>query len=454
MLDPALFTPLREQLRGPLLLPSEDGYDTARQIFNAMIDRRPAAIARCAGAADVLACVRFAREHDLRVSVRGGGHNVAGNAVCDDGLMIDLSPMKGIRVDPTRRTARAQPGLTLGEFDRETQAFGLATTLGAVSMTGIAGLTLGGGIGWLMGKHGLACDNVFSYDVATADGRLLTASAGENPDLYWALRGGGGNFGVVTSFEYRLHPLGTILGGLLVFDAAKSEETLHTFREFCRRAPDEMGTGAGFGTLPDGAKAVLVPICYAGTPAKGEVLVQPLRSLGVAADLVKPMSYVEMQSCLDVDFPPRHYHYWKSAFLKELSDDAIRVLTQFAAALPTPLSMIFLDYVHGVAARVTPEATAFPHRGEGFSLLAITSWAEPRDNEKNIRWTRDFWAAIEPFTSSRVYVNYLGEGEGDERVRTAYGPNYQRLVALKKKYDPDNFFRLNQNIAPARAAAG
>ena len=454
MLDNTVWQKLQDALRGELLTPEHATYDNARKVFNTMIDKRPAAIARCTGAADVLACVRFARKHDLLVSVRGGGHNVAGKAVCDDGLVIDLSAMKAIRVDPARRVAQAQPGLTLREFDREAQAFGLATTLGAVSMTGIAGLTLGGGLGWLMGKFGLACDNVLSLDVVTADGRLLNVNAEEHADLYWGMRGAGHNFGVVTSFEYRLHPLGPVLAGVVAFRPEEGERMLKAYRDFSRSVPDDLTTGAGFLTLPDGTRTLVFPACYAGkNPAEGDPVLRPLRTQkGVLADLIKPGSYLEMQTALDWAFPPNQYCYWKSAFLKELSDDAIRVLVGFGATLPTPLSMIILEHVHGAAAEVAPDATAFPHRGEGFNLLIISSWPDPSDNEKNVAWTRNLWEAMQPFMRPGVYVNYLSEGEADDRVRAAYGPNHARLVALKNKYDPTNFFRVNQNIRPAAPA--
>ena len=446
---------LRAALRGALLTREDPEYDSARKVFNAMIDKRPAAIARCAGAADIVACVRYARENDLLVSVRGGGHNIAGKSVCDDALLIDLSGMKGIRVDPARRVARAQPGITLRDFDRETQAFGLATTMGTVSMTGIAGLTLGGGLGWLMGKFGLACDNVRSLDVVTADARLLTVSAEEHSDLFWGMRGAGPNFGVVTSFEYGLHPLGPVLAGVIAFPRDDGERMLKAYRDFSRNMPAELTTGAGFLTLPDGTPVLAIPACYAGKDlAEGETILRPLRSQkGVLADMVKRGSYLEMQTALDWAFPPNQCGYWKSAFLKELSDDAIRVLVRFGATLPTPLSMMILEHVHGAAAEVPPDATAFPHRGEGFNLLIVVSWPDPRDSEKNIGWFRDLWAAMQPFMRPGSYVNYLSEGESDDRVRAAYGANHARLVALKDKYDPSNFFRVNQNIRPASAAA-
>lgn len=451
MVQASAWQELKANLRGELLTPEHSEYESARKVFNTMIDKRPAAIARCAGAADVVACVRFAREHDLLVSVRGGGHSIAGKAVCDDALVIDLSGMKGIRVDPARQVARAQPGLTLRDFDCETQAFGLATTMGTVSKTGIAGLTLGGGLGWLMGKFGLACDNVLSLDVVTADARLLTVSAEEHSDLYWGMRGAGPNFGVVTSFEYRLHPLGPVLAGVVAFRREEGEKMLKAYRDFSRSIPAELTTGAGFLTLPDGTPVAVIPACYAGKNLpEGDAVLRPLRSQkGVLADMIKPGSYLDMQTALDWAFPPNQCGYWKSAFLKELSDDAIRVLVRFGATLPTPLSMIILEHMHGAAAEVAPDATAFPHRGVGFNLLIVASWPDPRDNQKNIGWVRELWAAMEPFMRPGNYVNYLSEGEDDDRVRAAYGANHPRLVGLKDKYDPTNFFRVNQNIRPA-----
>ncbi|HSC77597.1 MAG TPA: FAD-binding oxidoreductase [Candidatus Acidoferrales bacterium] len=455
MVQASAWQELKANLRGELLTAEHSEYESARKVFNTMIDKRPAAIARCAGAADVLACVRFARERDLLVSVRGGGHSIAGKAVCDDALMIDLSRMKGIRVDPVRRVVQAQSGLTLREFDRETQAFGLATTMGTVSMTGIAGLTLGGGLGWLMGKFGLACDNVRSLDVVTADARLLTVSAEEHSDLYWGMRGAGPNFGVVTSFEYRLHPLGPVLAGVVAYRREEGEKMLKAYRDFSRSIPAELTTGAGFLTLPDGTPVAVIPACYAGKNLpEGDAVLRPLRSQkGVLADMIKPGSYLDMQTALDWAFPPNQCGYWKSAFLKELSDDAIRVLVRFGATLPTPLSMIILEHMHGAAAEVAPDATAFPHRGVGFNLLIVASWPDPRDNQKNIGWVRELWAAMEPFMRPGNYVNYLSEGEGEDRVRAAYGANHARLVALKNKYDPTNFFRVNQNIRPAATPA-
>jgi len=448
------FQQLASRLRGPLLLPGDGGYEDARRIFNAMIDRRPAAIARCTGAVDVIECVRFAREQNLLVSVRGGGHSIAGKAVCDDGLMIDLSQMKGIRVDPASRSAQAQPGLRLGELDRETQAFGLATPLGVVTNTGIAGLTLGGGIGWLNGKFGLACDNVESFDLVTAEGRLVRASAVENADLYWGLRGGSGNFGVVTSFEYRLHPVGTVLGGMVLYPAAKAKAVLRSYFDFCLACPDELSLIAGMLTGPDGNQVAAIAVCYCGELEQGEKLLQPLRSLArPVADLIQPMPYVAQQALLDPAAPHGHRHYWKSSFARGLNDEALGLVQDFMARKPSPATFCYLQHVHGAAARVGVTETAFSHRGDGHDFAIITQWPDPADDEKNIAWARSFFGAMEPHLEAGVYVNNLGE-EGGERVRAAYGPNYERLAALKQKYDRDNFFRLNQNIAPAPAVAG
>jgi FAD binding domain/Berberine and berberine like len=440
-------------LRGDLIRPEEDGYGRARAVFNGMVDRRPALIVRCAGVADVVKGVEFARSHDLLLSIRGGGHSVAGKAVCDGGLMIDLSPMKGIRVDPARRTAEAQAGLTLGEFDHETQEFGLATTLGVVSVTGIAGLTLGGGLGWLNGKHGLACDNLISADVVTADGRLLTASEEENEDLFWGLRGGGGNFGVVTSFRYRLHPVGTVLGGGLSYPLSKAHEVLSFYHQFASGCPDELSTEASLGVTPDGDGVVGVSVCYCGAVEEGERVLRPLREFGSPlADNIQPMAYTALQSAPDPKFPPGRRHYWKSSYLKDLSDDAIEVMVRFVSEMPSPTTGVGLQQMHGAASRVDPTATAFPHRDEHYDFLILSQWADPAESERNVEWTRALFEAMQPFFEEGVYVNNLGD-EGEDRVKAAYGANYERLLALKGKYDPINFFRLNQNIRPPTQAA-
>ncbi len=442
---------LKASLRGRLVLPRDEDYDSHRTVWNAMIDKRPALIARCTGAADVIECVEFAREHDLLVSVRGGGHNYAGKSVCDDGLMIDLSPMKGIRVDPVRRTARAQPGVRLGEFDRETQAFGLATTLGVNTDTGIAGLTLGGGCGWLGGKYGLACDNLISVDIVTADGQLLIASAQENPDLFWGIRGAGANLGIVTSFEYQLHPVGPVLGGMVLHRLSKATEVLRFFDEFSRTASDEVTTVGLLLTAPDGTPAVATVACYCGPLDQGEKVLKPLRTFSpLLADLIAPQPYVVMQTLFDGAWPPGRLYYHKGHNIRAISQGAVEILVKYAETMPTPVSSIYFQQVHGASSRVPASATAFPHRYHYYNSGVHPATDNPNDCEKMIRWARECWEELKPFAERAVYVNLL-EGyleEGEQRVREAYGPNYERLVALKNKYDPTNFFRLNANIKP------
>ena len=437
------------QLRGELLRPGDGGYDAARKVWNGMVDKHPAVIARCTSTADVVACVNLAREHDLLVSVRGGGHNYAGKAVCDGGLMIDLSPMKEIHVDSVRRTASAQPGLRLGEFDRETQKFGLATTLGVNTDTGIAGLTLGGGYGWLAGKYGLACDNLISSEVVTADGHVIEASAEQHDDLFWGLRGAGANFGIVTSFEYRLHSLGPVLGGMVLH--LLSEEVLRFFDTFSSTAPDEVTTVGAVLTGADGNPAFGIAVCYCGAPDDGEKVLKPLRTFSQPlADLIEPRPYVEMQTLLDAVWPPGRLYYNKAHNIRTLSDGAIRTVLQYAGTMPTTVSNIAFQQLHGAAARVRVSETAFPHRYDHYDLLVHPATDTPADSEKIIRWARECWEALRPFVERAVYVNALEDAleEGDHRVREAYGPNYDRLVALKNKYDPTNLFRLNSNIKP------
>lgn len=440
----------RSSLRGQSFCPGDPGYDEARTIPNAMIDRRPAIIARCAGAADVISCIRFAREQDLLTSIRGGGHSVAGKSVCDEGLMIDLSAMKGIRVDPARRTAWAQTGLTLGEFDRETQAFGLATTLGTVSKTGISGLTLGAGWGHLHGKYGLALDNLISLDVVTADGRFLTASASENEDLFWGLRGSGGNLGVVTSLEYRLHVVGPVLGGAVCHPVDKAKDVVHFFRDWAGRIPDELAIQCASLSLPGAGRVFAIAACYHGDLSQGEKILRPLRSFGKpVADLFAPISYVEMQSMFDPFFPPGRLTYVKSNFVQSLSDEAIEMFAAFVGKSPSPHSFApALEHWHGAATRVGVADTAFPHRQHSYNFMVWSNWESPADSEKNIRWTRDCWTSMKPFLISSAYGNYVSD-EGEAVAREAYGPNYDRLAALKNKYDPTNFFRMNHNVRPA-----
>jgi FAD/FMN-containing dehydrogenase len=449
-IDDGAIEALRAGLGGPLLRPGDDGYDDARRIFNGMIDRRPALIARCTATGDVVKAVRFAREHDLIVSVRGGGHNVAGNAVSDGGLMIDLTPMKGIRVDPAARTARAQGGVTWREFDRECQAFGLATTGGAISSTDIAGLTLGGGFGWLGRSYGMSCDNLLSADVVLADGSVVGASADENADLFWGLRGGGGNFGVVTSLEYRLHPVRSILGGLLIYPFARAREVLRTVRDFNESSPNQLSIFAVLMTTPEGDQVCALVVCYNGPIETGQALLQPLRErTAPMADLVGPISYEQQQTLLDDGFPFGLQNYWKSEFLKGLPDEAIDVLVDRFAGCPSPLTAVVLEQFGGAYRDVAEDETAFAHRDWDYNFLIIARWTDPTDSERHIGWARELWQAVQPYAAGRVYVNYLeGGAEGAERIRAAYGPVYDRLVALKNRYDPTNFLRLNQNIRP------
>ena len=443
---------LRNTVRGAILCPGQDGYHAARTIPNAMIDRRPAVIARCTGAADVIASVRFAREHDLLVSVRGGGHSIAGKAVCDGGLMIDLSLMKGIRVDPRRKTVRAETGIKLGEFDRETQSFGLATTQGVVPTVGMSGLTLGGGWGHLHGRYGLAIDNVIGADVVTADGRLLTANDSDNQDLFWGIRGGSGNFGVVTSLEFRLHEVGPVFGGAVFYPAAKAKEVLHFWRGFVEASPDELVTQGGSLSLPDGQRVFGIAACYCGPITEGEKLLKPLRALATpVADLLGPMSYIQIQSMFEPFFPPGRHVYTKSNFFRSLSNEAIEVLVQFVAQSPSPHTFApFLEHWNGAATRVPVTETAFPHRQFSWNLLLWSMWESPSDTEKNVQWTRECYETLRPFLAGGAYGNYVTD-EGEAIAHEAYGPNYDRLVSLKNKYDPTNFFRMNHNIKPLAA---
>ena len=457
----ATFDSLRQRLRGQFIVPGDESYDAARKIHNALIDRRPAAIARCAGAADVVTCVRFAREHNLPVSIRGSGHNVAGKALCDDGLVIDLSPMKAVRVDPAARTARVEGGCTWAEVNQDLQVFNLAATGGFVGTTGVAGLTLGGGLGWMVRKHGLALDNLLSVDVVTADGQLLTASLTENEDLFWGLRGGGGNFGVVTTFEFKVYPVGTVWAGGVMYPLSKGKEVLQYWREFESTAPEELTAAVLLFQappelpVPDELRRepiVAIMGVYTGSLETGEQVLRPLREYGPpAADIFQQMPYSAAQTFADWAWPPGFFNYWKSNFLKGLSDGAIGTLLSFYARVPSWRSIVVLEHNgDGALSRVPTEATAFPYRNWPFNLLVTSVWDDPAHADTNIRWTRELWEAMQPHLAEAVYVNYLGE-EGEERVRAAYGPNYDRLAALKKKYDPDNFFRLNQNIVPRAA---
>lgn len=444
---------LEERVRGQILCPGQPGYDDARTIWNAMIDRRPALIVRCAGASDVIAAVQFAREHELRISVRGGGHNVAGSSLIDDGLMIDLSQMKSIRVDPAGRTARVEPGVRWGELDAEAQAFGLATVGGTVKTTGIAGLTLGGGFGWLTGKHGMTIDNLLSADVVTADGQLVHASETEHPDLFWALRGAGANFGIVTSFEYRLHPVGPlILGGMVIYPIEQLREMLRFYRDFAPSAPDELTVYAAAVTTPDGMPAAALALCYCGDLEAGNRVIEPVRAFGQPiVDTLGPMPYMAQQELLSRVFPDGRQNYWKAGLTATLTDEAIETIAEYTPRVPSPLTAIVIAGSGGAAARVAPDAMAYFHRSAIYNLMILSHWEDPADNDRNVNWTREFFEAVQPHLSGGVYVNDLNDprDEGDARVRAAYGGNYARLAALKAQYDPTNFFRQNQNIPPA-----
>jgi FAD/FMN-containing dehydrogenase len=437
------------QLHGELIQPGDPRYDEARKVFNGMVDRRPVAIVRCGGVADVVAAVRFARETHMPISVRGGGHGVVGNAVCDDGLVIDLSMMKNVRVDPRERRARAEGGATWGAFDRETQAFGLATTGGIVPSTGIGGLTLGGGIGYLNRKYGLACDNLISAEVVTADGQVLRASAEEHADLFWALRGGGGNFGIVTSFEYRLHPVGPVLGGEVIFPLDQARKVLRFYRDWSAAAPDELRADAALLAGP-GGPALDIIVCYCGDPEEGRKVLEPLRACATPmADTVAPVPYTTVQNLLTEVFQPGFRHYWKSGFVRTFSDEAIDAIVDFFAhEVPGFFTAVAIEHLGGAVSRVGPPDTAFNHRDAGHSLLVLRMWSDPAESDANIDWARRCYRAAEPFLKRAAYVNYLGD-EGDVGVRAAYGANYDRLAAVKKMYDPTNAFRQNQNIKPA-----
>lgn len=449
---------LRASLRGELLTPGDPGYEGARAVWNGIVDRRPALIARCAGAADVLAAIGFARGEGLEVAVRSGGHHVAGHGTCDGGLVIDLGPMKGASVDSGKRLARAQGGLTWGELDRETQAFGLATTGGLVSTTGIAGLTLGGGIGWLARRHGLACDNLVSAEVATADGRLVTASEEENPELLWGLRGGGGNLGVATELTYRLHPLGPVIGGLLAWPLERAEDVLRVWRDWSAEAGDEVATvaallhGKAASLIPDhgeGGSMLAIATCQTDTSPAGEEALSPLRGLDPHVDAIRPMSYVALQRILDAGAPRGARGHWRSAYLAELTDEAIEAVVACAEGIPAPLGQVHLHQLGGAVARVPDDATACGQRQSSFLLNLACTWPEPADTERSIAWVHETAEVIEPHATGRTYVNFLAE-DGADRVRAAYEPRtYQRLRALKREHDPTNFFHLNHNIPPA-----
>ncbi|HUL16167.1 MAG TPA: FAD-binding oxidoreductase [Terriglobales bacterium] len=464
MISESAATEFRASIRGQLLFPGEPAYEEARKIHNAMIDRHPAMIVRCAGVADVISSVKLARKHSLLTSVRGTGHNVSGISLCDDGLVIDLSAMKGIHVDPIARTARVEPGATWAEVNHELQAFSLAATGGYVGTTGVGGLTLGGGLGWMVRKHGCALDNLLSADVVTAEGQLLRASSSQNEDLFWAIRGGGGNFGIVTSFEFQVHPAGIVLAGLVLHPLSKGRDAMRFWREYEKAAPEETSNSTVIFTappelpLPESVKRepiVALGGVYVGPLDEGERALQPLRSYGPpAADIYQPMPYSAAQTMADFLWPKGFLSYWKSSFMKSLSDAAIDAMLDFYSKTPSPRTVLVVEHDGDSAwSRVPEDATAFGHRNWPYNLVVTTMWADPKDTDANIQWTRQFWDAMKPFLANAAYVNYLGELD-DEGMRIAYGRKYERLAQLKAKYDPTNFFCMNPNIKPARAASG
>jgi FAD/FMN-containing dehydrogenase len=447
-------------LRGELLRPDGTAYDEARKVWNGLIDKRPALIARCAGVGDVVDSVNFARENDLLVAVRGGGHNVAGNAVCDGGLVIDLSPMKGVRVDPQRCTVRAESGATLGDLDRETQVFGLATPMGVVSETGIAGLTLGGGIGWLRRKYGLSSDNLVSVDLVSADGRFLTASETENADLFWGIRGGGGNFGVVTSFEYRLHRVGPeVMFCFVLYPGERAKEVLGFCQRYVAEAPEEVSPLGMLGHVPPvelfperwhGEPMIALAAMYAGEAEVGERVLRPLRELGGAiADFSARMPYTVAQSLFDEDYPDGWRYYWKSQNISGLNEEVIERLVTHAQAAPSHHSTVDVWYQGGAMSRIEASESAFGDRSAPIWIGVEANWEDAQDDEANISWARECVAEMRRFSGGGAYLNFAGFfEEGDRLMREAFGENHKRLVDLKNKYDPTNLFRLNQNIKP------
>jgi FAD/FMN-containing dehydrogenase len=450
---------LAAALRGELLTPDSAAYDETRAIWNAMIDRRPGLIARCAGADDVATAVRFGKQNSLLVSIRGAGHNIAGNAVADGALMIDLSGMRSVEVDPASRTARIQPGATLGDIDAATQPHGLALPVGINSTTGIAGLTLGGGFGWLSRKHGLTIDNLISAEVVTVTGEPVTASESENSDLFWGIRGGGGNFGVVTSFEFALHPVGPeVLAGLIVHPFSDAADVLRQYRQFVASAPEELSVWIVLRKAPPlpflpedvhGTEVLVLAALYAGDVADGERAMEGLRAIGnPIADAISPHNLIDFQAAFDPLLTPGSRNYWKSHDFNELSDGALDVIVEYAGKLPTPQCEIFVAHLGGAVGRVPFDATAYTHRDADFVLNVHTRWDDPAEDDLCVGWAREFFDRSAPFATGGVYVNFMPQDEL-ERVVEAYGSNYERLVELKNKYDPENFFRLNQNIRPS-----
>ena len=443
---------LAPDFSGQIVRRDSPEYEQARRVHNGLIDKHPAVIARCRTAADVGATVRSARRQGLEIAVRGGRHNVAGRATLDDGVVIDLSLMRDVHVDPAARTARAQGGATWAEFNTATQAHGLAATGGIISSTGVAGLTLGGGLGWLLGRQGLSIDHLLSAEIITADGQTVNASADENADLFWAIRGAGANFGVATTLEFRLHPVGPIItGGLIAYPLDQARDVLRFYRDVTADCPDDMTVYVGLVPAPDGSGVKLagVLVCHCGDLRAGEEAVRPLKEFGrPAMDVVGPMPYTALNSMLDAGYPAGALNYWKATFIDTLTDDVIDGMIDAFARCPSPMGQIVIEHMHGAATRVDPGAAAFAHRGEGYSLLVLSQWMQPGDTDRCIQWARESYAALAPHGAESSYVNYLGHDEGETRVAAAYGSNYARLRELKAKYDPDNVFHLNQNIRP------
>jgi FAD/FMN-containing dehydrogenase len=437
---------------GRLLQPGDAGYEEARRVHNGLVDKRPALIAQCVSATDVADAISLTQRLGLEAAVRGGGHNVAGRATIDGGVMIDLAPMKGIRVEPEKRRVHAQGGVTWAELNRETQRYGLAVTGGVVSSTGIAGLTLGGGLGWLMGKHGLALDNLCSVELVNAEGKIVQTSRDEEPDLFWAVRGGGGNFGVATSLEYQLHPVGPqVTGGLIAHPFDRARDVMSFYRERTALLADDHEIVGTLVHAPDGSgmKLAAMVTSHCGPRAVAEKAMLPLKQFGPPVmDTVGPMSYCDLNSMLDAGYPRGAFNYWKSTFLRQLSDDAIDTMIACFARCPSPMAQLLLEHVHGAATRVGAQETAFPHRAEGYNFFILSQWIDPAMTDRCIAWARETYQEMEPFAAAGRYVNYLGDDEPDDAVSAAYGPNYQRLRQLKTKYDPKNFFRMNQNIQP------
>jgi FAD/FMN-containing dehydrogenase len=444
------FHRLDGDIAGEVIVPGHAAYDAARRVWNGMIDKRPLAIVRCAGVDDVQAAITFAASNGVSVAVRGGGHNIAGNATCDNCLVIDLSPMKRIEVDEDHRRARAGGGVHWGEFDAETQRHGLATTGGLMPSTGIAGFTLGGGLGYLMRSYGLTCDNLLAAEVVIAAGQRLTASLDQNSDLFWGLRGGGGNFGVVTSFEFQLHEVGPlILAGAVAHPLSRAKDAFRFYRDFSAAAPDSLAVYASLATGPDGASRMGMRSVFNGPIATGLAAVHPLREFGPPIlDDVVPRPYVEVQKFAEPAFPPGRLNYWKANFVDDLSDELIDLVIGSFRRVPSPYSLVVFEHMGGAVARVAETATAFHHRTPAYSLLILSGWLDAADTAANVAWARELWELTRPLSSAGVYVNYLGT-EGTQRVRDAYGVNYARLSDVKRKYDSDNLFRFNQNIEPS-----